>query len=200
MYIGSTGRFSRRKTEHLRLLKQNKHHSRHLQYAYNLYGLESFKFDILVDNILPEDVFTIENEYISRLNPQYNMMKNVFSHIGLKRSKETCKKISDSLKGNIISEEAKEKIRQHNLGKIYSEETKLKHSISSTKMWEKKNTYPIEAYYKNGTFYKEFGSVTEAAIELNCKRSGILAILNNYDKQRKSYKGYKWKKVNIEHQ
>lgn len=46
-YIGSTINFENRKKEHLTLLKNNKHHSKKLQYTYNKYGKKSFKFEIL---------------------------------------------------------------------------------------------------------------------------------------------------------
>ena len=47
------------------------------------------------------------------------------------KSKETCRKISQSKMGHTVSEETREKLRQANLGKKYSDETKRKHSISS---------------------------------------------------------------------
>jgi group I intron endonuclease len=46
-YIGSTVDFTRRKAEHINVLKKNKHHSKHLQLAWNKYGESSFEFGIL---------------------------------------------------------------------------------------------------------------------------------------------------------
>lgn len=43
-YIGSTKNFRKRKYEHFKDLINNKHHSQHLQNAYNKYGKESFHF------------------------------------------------------------------------------------------------------------------------------------------------------------
>lgn len=44
--------------------------------------------------------------------------------------------VSKALKGRVFSEEWKQKIREANLGKKYSQETKNKHSIASKKMWK----------------------------------------------------------------
>lgn len=47
VYIGSTKSFKRRKYSHLNDLKNNKHHSIHLQNSYNKYGKDNFEFSIL---------------------------------------------------------------------------------------------------------------------------------------------------------
>lgn len=46
-YIGSSKNLKKRNYEHLYLLKRNKHFNRHLQFAFNKYGENSFKFSIL---------------------------------------------------------------------------------------------------------------------------------------------------------
>ena len=46
-YIGSTKNFSSRKAQHFRSLKNNKHHSYHLQNSFNKYKIECFSFLIL---------------------------------------------------------------------------------------------------------------------------------------------------------
>ena len=45
-YVGSTKNLYKRKNEHFRYLKNNKHHSDHLQRAYNKYGSDKFIFAI----------------------------------------------------------------------------------------------------------------------------------------------------------
>lgn len=63
-YIGSTTNFSRRKATHLRLLNANKHHSKHLQYAWNNSSSVDFAFIILekIDNL--ENLFEREQYWI----------------------------------------------------------------------------------------------------------------------------------------
>lgn len=193
-YIGSTKTFNRRKNKHLNLLFLGKHHSQYLQNAYNKYGKNAFEFSI-IDNIEdPEDVFSTENKYIEVLKPEYNMMKNVFSHIGMKRTKETCEKISKALTGKHISEETKEKLRQANLGKVYSIESRNKKSEALKIAWSKRNIYPIAAYYKNGLLFRQFDSVTDAVEKLKCSRNCIIGVINKR-KSKKSYLGYIWKKI-----
>ena len=60
------------------------------------------------------------------------------AHIGLKRSEETKKKMSEAQKGRKVSDECKEKLRQINLGKKHSEETKKKLSEISKQAWVKR--------------------------------------------------------------
>lgn len=83
-----------------------------------------------------------ENRYLTMAsikNKQkyYNIKFNVFGHWSSKDNSKTIgQKISDShkknpnwgqwSKGKIVSEETKEKLRQHNLGKKHTEETKQK--------------------------------------------------------------------------
>lgn len=47
IYVGASGNFKRRWTEHKNALKNNKHHSIKLQRAWNKYGKEDFEFFVL---------------------------------------------------------------------------------------------------------------------------------------------------------
>jgi group I intron endonuclease len=47
LYVGSSIDIKRRKYEHIRLLKNNKHNNIHLQNAYNKYGILNLKWEIL---------------------------------------------------------------------------------------------------------------------------------------------------------
>jgi len=117
-YIGSTTRsFNKRWDEHSSFLKKNKHHSQYLQIAWVKYGEECFEFNIL--EIVENKEKCIEREqywidYYTSANVEfgYNVAPNSSSMLGFKHSP--------------IS---KEKMRQNNLGKSCSEETKLKLSI-----------------------------------------------------------------------
>ena len=82
-YIGSTKDLNRRKKDHFRLLKKGINHSIVLQNAVNKYGIENFKFEILVEcseNLL----FTIEQQLVNELKPEYNIaIENVAVPTGL---------------------------------------------------------------------------------------------------------------------
>ena len=47
MYIGSSENLERRRNEHFRELKANRHSNVKLQHAYNKYGVDNFKFEVL---------------------------------------------------------------------------------------------------------------------------------------------------------
>ena len=82
-YIGSTKDLNRRKKDHFRLLKKGTNHSIILQKAVDKYGIENFRFEILVE--CSEDLlFTIEQKLVDKLNPEYNIaIKDVSVPIGL---------------------------------------------------------------------------------------------------------------------
>ena len=47
VYLGSTGEFKRRSTQHLSSLKKNKHQNRHLQASFNKHGADAFLFEVV---------------------------------------------------------------------------------------------------------------------------------------------------------
>ena len=137
-YIGSTINFDRRKKRHIRALNNKKHHSRHLQNAWDFYGFDKFEFHILeiVNDI--NELTSRETFYLQSLNPEYNTMRDIKSHIGLKRSLETRKKMSLAQVGKKHSDETKQKLREINTGKKQSEEI-IQKKVSSMKSSEKFN-------------------------------------------------------------
>lgn len=150
-YIGSAVNFNRRWYLHKTELRKNKHHSKHLQHAWNKYGEESFKFEVLF-YCEKEELIKYEQLHFDELKPEYNICKVAGSMLGVKRgpltdshklklsvinkgknpSEETVEKMRNSHKGTILSEERKEKIRESNLGLKRSSETRLKIKEANT--------------------------------------------------------------------
>jgi group I intron endonuclease len=147
-YVGSAAiSFVKRWRDHKWSLKKNKHHSKHLQRAWNRYGEENFEFEIL-GCCNPKDCILWEQKFIDKYKTAnrkfgYNIYPIAGSPLGNKLSKETKAKmgnarrgiprteevrtkISKALKGFKVSEETKEKIRKASTGKRHSEETKRK--------------------------------------------------------------------------
>lgn len=127
IYVGSTKSFQSRLYAHITLLERNKHHSRYLQNAYNKYGKQNFTFEILelVENI--KELILIEQKYLDKYNPTYNVMKLAKNHLGVKRSEETKRKISESNIGKhygLVNEEVKRKISKSLKGRKFSEQHK----------------------------------------------------------------------------
>ena len=112
VYIGSTGSkggFKKRWSYHLTDLRQNKHHSRHLQRAWNKYGEESFVFEILemIEDFTKETLLIREQYYLDLyksydVNLGYNICKIAGSSLGVKKTPEQIKQMSELRKGKPI--------------------------------------------------------------------------------------------------
>lgn len=84
-YVGSAVKFSRRWKKHIRDLRMNKHHSRHLQSAWNKYG-DVFSFTV-ERWCAKEDLIRFEQEVIDTLKPEYNVSPTAGgSQIGVVRT------------------------------------------------------------------------------------------------------------------
>lgn len=72
-YVGSTKSFETRKTCHFSRLRNNNHTNKHLQNAYNKYGADNFKFEI-VEHVKENLLLDIEQSYLdnSKTNDTYN--------------------------------------------------------------------------------------------------------------------------------
>jgi group I intron endonuclease len=134
-YVGSATLFHKRKKDHLNRLKNGKHHSNKLQNAYNKYGKENFIFSIIEIVDTTDVLIQAEQKWIDELKPEYNMtlIAGLNSHIGMKRSEETKKKISDGLKGKKLSEETKKKISDRLKGKKLTNKHKQNIKIGNQK-------------------------------------------------------------------
>ncbi len=128
VYIGQAFNIKHRWVEHRSSLNQGKHHSYHLQRAWNKYGSNAFKFEILEE--LPEDpdlLYQRELYWMDKyqsLDRRYgfNISKgfNTYFTLPEKRKKEIIEKIRWALSGE----------RNPNYGKKISEEQRRKLSLS----------------------------------------------------------------------
>ena len=123
IYVGSCYKIKQRRSNHFKDLNNNKHGNRHLQNAYNKYGKENFRFEVIEELIFPveyekvlirEHLETREQFYIDTLSPKYNIRKIAESNLGIKFSAEVKKKFSERQKGKLNGF----------YGKKHSEETK----------------------------------------------------------------------------
>lgn len=115
-YIGSAVSFKTRWRGHLRLLRLGTHHSPLLQAAFLKYGESGLTFSKIALCAITELLF-LEQRYIDRLNPQYNVCKVVGSRLGTK-SPQSGEKISKALRGRKRSAEAIEKTAAAHRGRI----------------------------------------------------------------------------------
>lgn len=193
-YIGKSIHYFHRIGQHKIALKENKHHSYHLQKAYNKYGVNNFVFDIL-EEYPKEFLDSMEKYWINLLdtcNRQYGY--NIASPNGkggFEMNDITKNKIKKQKINKKLSEKTKEKLRQINLGKVLSKEIfenlmecgrkyrtteKFKQDLLKRKQ---KVSVPVILYnYKLHT-WKKYNSIIDAINELDLISTGsIHRILN----------------------
>jgi group I intron endonuclease len=77
-YIGSTkNSFAARWRSHLCELRNNKHHSIHLQRSWNKYGEDDFEFIIVRHVQDDKEVLVEEQRWLDTINPEFNISKKV---------------------------------------------------------------------------------------------------------------------------
>ena len=92
-YFGSSQDIFGRLRMHLRDLRRGKHHSPKLQHHYNKYG----EADLIFQMVLGCDVIDLiktEQYFLDSYKPYFNILPNAGSHLGAKRSPESCKRCS----------------------------------------------------------------------------------------------------------
>ena len=204
VYVGSALNIKDIWKKHQRDLANNKHHSIKLQRAWNKYGIDNFKFEIIEEcdkNILIKQ----EQYYIDLLdsfNKGYNCCSIAGSRLGTKASYETKIKMSKSrmgntnCKGKIFSQKTRLKMsnsakgNSNSKGNVLSKETKIK--MSKSKIGRKNNKYnptPILQYDKHKNFIKEWQDLISLK-EAGFNSHDISAVCYN---RAKSSQGYCWK-------
>lgn len=160
-YIGSSNNLKRRKSAHFSLLKNGKSHNLILQNAVNKYGIENFKFEIIVEcNV--EFLFTIEQQLVDQLKPEYNIaIKNVAVPTGLPYKNKT-----------LYSKYAKDRLKKDkNFG------------------WKSRVIVQLDS--KNGIPIKEFKSLKEYAETYNCSIGNVGSCIKRKRKCKGFYIKYK---------
>ncbi len=208
IYIGSSfclGGFNRRWIVHKSQLNKGRHHNSHLQSAWNKYGNELFKFEIIEIVEDSEIIFIREQYYIDYYQSfddklGYNLSKRcVAPMLGLKHTEEAKKKIGLASIGN-----------KYALGFKHSDETKKKMSDSrqnitvetrqkrSRSLMGNKNSLGFKSVHRkqiyqmdiDNNIIKLWDCMTIAASNLNLKTANICKVCKGL---RKTTGGYKWK-------
>jgi group I intron endonuclease len=116
VYIGISNNLTRRKSDHLNNLLEKCHKNKFLQNAYEKYGVENFRFEIL--EICEIDSLVIkEEDYIKKYNSFNNKRGYNLTSGGehFKISESTKKKLSKVKSGRKLSDKTKTKLVIHNL-------------------------------------------------------------------------------------
>jgi hypothetical protein len=152
--------------------------------------------EILNDNFqtrelaIEEEIRLIKENIKNPNNKNYNIPGLGFHNTGRIFSKETREKMrmarigdSNPRYGNPHSVETKEKIRLKAIGRIVSDDTKMKMGQSHFKR-------QVIQYDKNMIFIAEYNSIKEAGILTNTDKGDISKVCNN---KQKSAGGFIWK-------
>jgi group I intron endonuclease len=214
-YIGQTMNLKERKRC---FYNPNKYYSGHkLDNAIKKYGIENFKYEILVQIeiedkfLLREHLDVLESQYIEKYdsyNNGYNMTLGGSGSKGCFQTEESRKKISEKTKdrkgsmlGKHLTEEQKRKVsdfaktrigdKNPFFGKTHTTDSKNKIGIANGK--------PVIQMDLNGNFIAEFRSARDAANSFGKPKanSEILKVCNNYvspsNRHYRTALGYKWK-------
>ena len=131
VYVGSAswcllGRWDR----HRQCLNGNRHHSIHLQRAWNRDGGSAFRFVVLEfcdpARCLCREQFWIDKKESYLCENGYNRCPVAGNTTGRPVSKQTRSKISETLTGRKLPDDVKRKIRLAGIGRVHSDETKRK--------------------------------------------------------------------------
>lgn len=129
-----------------------------LQRAFNKYGKESFRFEIVA--VCPaEYVLKLEQFFIESINPYYNICKVAGSSLGVKRTAEYKKKLSDASKGRKRSDAFKEACRLRMMGNSITKGMKQRPEVIAKQSERQKGTKHSE-YTKNKMSLKGKGRIT----------------------------------------
>lgn len=132
-YVGSSCDIERRWRDHRRSLTGGKHHSAHLQRAWNKYGLEAFSFAILEEVADVALLAERETHYIDLLRSHhaangYNTAPVGGSTRGVKlgpHSADHRRKIGEGNKGKTVGDYARQRSSEVHRGKAISPEHRL---------------------------------------------------------------------------
>lgn len=176
VYVGSAYVLKKRKSDHFTQLKRNIHGNKHLQSAYNKYGVDAFQFEVL-EKCSKDDVLEREDYWMGHYDSRnrkrgYNM------------------KMASNKKGYRHTDEAKEKIRTSMKTRFFSKEHRGR--ISESLMGEKHPQYGKPAinrktvlqYTLSGQYIGEFDSIRDAESQVTtgisaCCR-GVLTFAGDY--------------------
>lgn len=134
-YIGKSVNIPYRLTGHKWALSENRHPNQYLQYSYNKYGLEHFKFYILEEcdkNILSErEIYFIKKYKAKNKEFGYNLTDGGEGAAGRVVTLESRKKVSISNTGKVRSEEVKKQMSIRAKARAHTEEENKKISLST---------------------------------------------------------------------
>lgn len=201
IYIGKARCIYKRIKQHITSLnrKIRSHENDHFIASWHKYGKNSFSYIVLEYLPLDEQIVSQkEIEYIDKyesLNPKKGYNKRYDSSTGLIVSQETRKKLSNSQKSRYENPEERRKLSL--ISKTFWKNNPDKLKIMAEKVANKIRLYKIGKFDYNTLELLEIFN-TRKELEISNPDYYIQAIIGCCGGTKKSYKGFKWKYINIE--
>lgn len=204
VYVGQAIDLEKRLSEHRFSLLGNRHINKHLQNAWNKYGEENFKFEVI--EVCSEDKLTEREQYwidyYGGMNSNNNYNQREASSKG-HLSEESKQKMSISQLGHLVKAETRQKMRNRMLGNNYG--SKVMQEKWKSEEWRNKiielhknNTYmkgkhqTEEAKRKIGEASRNHKHTNEAKQKISQTHKGIPKSYEHKQKIAKARLGTKW--------
>lgn len=136
VYVGSSINLQRRWRDHLKLLRNNKHHSIKLQRHYNKYGESDLQF-VVLEVCIYEFLLIREQYYIDLYNPYFNILKIAGSQLGFKHSKKSKEKQRLAKIGKPLSKEHVDNIKKAKGKMLDDVKQKISKGLIGKNTWSK---------------------------------------------------------------
>jgi len=108
LYVGSAVDITSRFKVHRSALNFDRHHNDYLKKSWDKYGEDSFVFEVIEycskDKLLEREQYWIDFYGATNRDIGYNILEHAGSLLGFKHTEETKRKISQSLKGEMVGE------------------------------------------------------------------------------------------------
>lgn len=149
-YIGMSNNIKIRWRNHKTELKKNKHHSSKLQNAWNKYGKDAFKFEVLHEVDCMEGLELTEKELIKK----YDSFKNGYN----------CSEGGEKLPGYVQPENTRQALLKRNAGNKYFEGKK--HDEETKQLMSKKHSGENNPFYGKKHTEESLNKTSEASIQM----------------------------------
>ncbi len=174
-YIGSTVKSKSRWRGHAKDLNNKRHHSPYLQRAWNKYGENNFKFEIIEEILDKSRLIEREQYYFDVLKPEYNMCRPGADPKKLSEAHKNQKPWNKGKKNvyNHTIETKKKMSESHNgLHNKWTKQGKLNNSIAQTGKMLSKETRQRMSEAKKGIRFskKHVENIRKAAIKAHKRR------------------------------
>lgn len=193
MYVGYATVIYERISRHKRELINKCHDNQRLQNAVNVYGIENFKFEKLVN--CEVRLLASEEHYWCNLlrvhDDKYGYNIRPTDPNGRVLMAESSKQlIRKARTGTTQPLSVSKKISKENMGNLYA--LRYTHTLESLNKMSNTHKRKVIQYTKEDEFVKEWDSAREAAKVLNINAEGISGVVRNV-KHNLTAGGYKWK-------